>query len=192
MTQHHTLDSNSMLSEQIFCTIDSYKALTQSDKIVGVQQNKKVIFNDVYQLVKGNSHPLFVEKQAPIILNEINQQFMLRKVYSDLLARFKFAESGSLAAASTGELYPERETEQFTLKFKRDKSYPTQIFALLSIAHPADYHNIDNIPVHILHSEAVDCVYFPALYDGCSQLLLEETDDQFKLLSDAQSLLYLM
>lgn len=181
-----------LLAEQLFCVKTSYKAL---NGLYGIESENvaapPVLFNDIFQLIQGNRQQDFIDK-IPNIINEINNKLALRKTYSQLLERFKFAESGMQAAASSGEVLPARITEQFSLKFKRDKTYPSQVFALLSILDPAEYHQVNDIAVHIKHNELVACVFFPALNDGCSQLLLEDNEQRFKLLTDSQSLLYLM
>lgn len=187
MPHQHEESQKKYIAEAAFCSKRAYQGLNNELSI----KAGSIVYNDILQLVKGNQQPLFVAK-IPEIMIGINNQLPLRRVYKSLVEKFKFAESGRLAAASTGDELPTRQTEQFVLKFKRDKSQPSQVFALLSIAHPNEYHYRDPIVAHVFQNDAVNCVHFPALLDGSSQLLLDDTDDKFKLLIDGRSLIYLM
>ncbi len=191
MTDHERFTETELLAQNIFCVTSAYRHLIHQDIQDEEHQKPCILFNDVLQLIKGNQQATFVKK-TPFIMKEINHRLALRKVYYQLLEQFKFAQSGLQAAASTGEIMPERITEQFTIKFKRDKNYPTQVFVLLSIFHPAPYHQSNAIAVHIKNDACVECIFFPPVSDGNSQLLLEDNESAFKLLTDSASLLYLL
>lgn len=169
------------LAEQLFCTTLAYQGLRQSP------EQPIIVFNDIVQLVRGNS--LVNHRQ---VMTEINQDLTLRRTYMQLLQQFKFAESGLQAAASSGDVLPPRVTEHFSLKFKRDKHYPTQVYVILAIAHPREQHNNSAISLHITSEDQVEWLLFPKLVDGVSQLLMDDSDNTFKLLIDPNSQLFLM
>ena len=58
--------------------------------------------------------------------------------------------------------------------------------------NPTETHLDNAIALHITTAAEVTCLYFPLLMDGRSQLLMEETNNHFKLLTDDNSHLYLM
>jgi hypothetical protein len=184
--QQHT----QQLAQHLFCTNAAYKSLSKPvrhkklDKVA-------VIFNDVVQLAKGNTQAAFIE-YTPLLIKKINSDISLRRIYSQLVKQLKFSESGLQAFASSGDTLTTRSTEHFSLQFKRDKSQPKQIYVILKVAHPAEHHLQKTIAMHIESNDHIDCLYFPFLKDGRSQLLMDEDDAHFKLLSDGNSHLYLM
>jgi hypothetical protein len=199
MTKTNFQENHQQLAQQLFCAKSAYISLTQAsrhgsldDSLNGKNEdNFTVVFNDIFQLVKGNSQKDFVARRL-LLIKKINSDLRLRKTYIQLIEQLKFAQSGLQVAASSGEALPERITEYFSLKFKRDKSHPTQVYVILSINHPAEHHLTNTFAVHISNNDQVDCLYFPSISDGRSQLLMEEKDNSFKLLTDPNSRLYLM
>ena len=199
MTNNNVKENHQQLAQQLFCAKSAYISLTQGVGYCSLKaslQGKNegdftVVFNDVFQLVKGNSQPHFVARR-PHIIKKINTDLSLRKTYIKLIEQLKFSQSGLQVAASSGEYLPERVTEYFSLKFKRDKSHPSQVYVILSINNPAEQHVTNTFAVHITNNDQVDCLYFPSISDGRSQLLMEDKDNSFKLLTDPNSRLYLM
>lgn len=192
MSSKSDIDNKQQLAQQLYVTKLAYKGLTQPVESPKVEQPQPVLFNDIFQLVKGSRNPKFVVRIASIMA-QINQDINLRRVYKNLLEQCKFAESTMQAAASSssGELL-DRITEQFTLKFKRDKTCPSQVYLILSIHHPNEHHNNDGAVVHIHQDDLFDCLLFPAFCDGKSQLLIEDKESVFSLLTDQNSRLILV
>ncbi|MDX2366854.1 MAG: hypothetical protein QNK36_00325 [Colwellia sp.] len=199
MTNNNFQENHQQLAQQLFCAKSAYISLTQGtghgsqygSRYDNNEDNFTVVFNDIFQLVKGNSQKNFVARRQQLI-KKINTDLSLRKTYIQLIEQLKFAQSGLQVAASSGEALPERVTEYFSLKFKRDKSHPTQVYVILSINHPAEQHLTNTFAVHISNNDQIDCLYFPSISDGRSQLLMEDNDNSFKLLTDPNSRLYLM
>ncbi len=193
--QHDSHQENHQkLAQQLFCVNGAYTSLTKephSKKSEDCKVSSTVVFNDIFQLIKGNSQAEFV-KRSPELIKKINSDLSLRKIYTQLIKQLKFAESGLQAAASSGDALPERVTEHFSLKFKRDISQPSQVYVILTINHPAKHHLANTFAVHMTNEKQVDCLYFPILDDGHSQLLMEDEDSRFQLLTDPNSQLYLM
>lgn len=190
MSKNNSQDKQ-QLAQQLFCASAAYTSLIKGSRHKKTEDNFIPVFNDIFQLVKGNNQADFVERRSWLI-KKINLNLGLRKTYLQLVKQFQFAQSGLQAAASSGEVLPERVTEHFSLKFKRDKSQPSQVYVILTINHPAEHHLTNTFAVHITNNEQVDCLYFPSLGDGRSQLLMEDKDSRFKLLTDFNSQLYLM
>lgn len=203
MTNNNFKENYQQLAQQLFCAKSAYISLTQGvrygsehDSQYGSEygndeDNFTVVFNDIFQLAKGNSQKNFVARRR-LLIKKINTDLSLRKTYIQLIEQLQFAKSGLQVAASSGEALPERVTEHFSLKFKRDKSHPTQVYVILSINHPAEQHLNNAFTVHITNNNQVDCLYFPTISDGRSQLLMEDKESSFKLLTDPNSRLYLM
>ncbi len=191
MSINNVKENQQQLAEQLFCAKTAYAALIKERRGDNNEENFTVVFNDIFQLVKGNSQKSFVERSR-IIIKKINADLSLRKVYLGLVKQLTFSQSGLQAAASTGETLPERITEYFSLKFKRDKSNPRQVYVILTIEYPAEQHLINDFAVHMTNNNQVDCCYFPKISDGRSQLLMEDQDSRLLLLTDANSQLYLM
>ncbi|MCJ8293945.1 MAG: hypothetical protein MJK15_06015 [Colwellia sp.] len=191
MTRNNFKENHQQLAQQLFCANTAYSSLTQGVRLGNSESNFTVVFNDIFQLVKGNSQKSFVARRLPLI-KKINTDLSLRKTYMQLIEQLKFSQSGLQVAASSGDALPERITEYFSLKFKRDKNHPSQVYVILSINHPAEQHLTDTFAVHITNNDQVDCLYFPSIIDGRSQLLMEDKDNSFKLLTDRNSQLYLM
>ena len=191
MTNNAFKENQQQLAQQLFCAKAAYTSLTQGARHDNNEDNFTVVFNDIFQLVKGNSQKQFVARRL-LLIKKINTDLSLRKTYLKLIEQLKFAQSDLQVAASSAEALPERVTEYFSLKFKRDKSHPSQIYVILSINHPAERHLANTFAIHITNNEQVDCLYFPSISDGRSQLLMEDKDNSFKLLTDPNSRLYLM
>lgn len=189
------------LAQQLFCTKDAFTSLTKAPRVsesLNTHTNNAVIFNDIVQLAKGNSQADFIAR-TPLLIKKINADLSLRKIYIQLIKTVHFAESGIQAAASSGfisnnsanKVLTERITEQFSIKFKRDKQFPNQVYVILTINHPTESHLNNAIALHITTETEADCVYFPLLIDGKSQLLMEDDDTHFILLTSNNSHLYL-
>jgi hypothetical protein len=191
MDKNNHQERQQQLAEQLFCVGAAYNALVKGPRHNKNETNSPLLFNDIVQLIKGNSQAHIVER-SPKLIKSINADVNLRKIYLQLIKQLTFAQSGLQVAASSGESLVERVTEQFSVKFKRDKTQPSQVYVILTINHPAEHHLTDTLAVHITNNEQVDCLYFPAIADGRSQLLMEDEDKQFKLLIDPNSALYLM
>jgi len=194
--QRNQQEKQQQLAQQLFCTNAAYTSLTKTSRIAKKVdsypvESYPVIFNDIVQWVKGNNQPDFIER-TPLLIKKINADLSLRRVYLQLVKQLKFAESGLQAAASSGTLLPERVTEQFSLKFKRDQHFPNQVYAILTIHHPKESHLNHAIALHITTPTEAQCLYFPILMDGRSQLLMEEDEHHFSLLIDGNSHLYLI
>jgi len=207
MTNNNAPKDQEQLAQQIFCTKDAYKSLTKIARAPKESDDFTVVFNDIVQLVKGNNQVDFVER-VPQLIKKINSDISLRKSYLQLIKQLQFAESGRQAAASSKELLhddghdkaheseqsrlTDRQTEYFSLKFKRDQNHPSQVYVILTIMNPTESHLNSAIALHITTDSQADCLYFPLLIDGRSQLLMDDDDEQFKLLSDDNSHLHLM
>lgn len=191
MTNNNSPKQQEQLAQQLFCTNDAYRSLTKTSRVLKKADNFTVIFNDIVQLVKGNNQADFIER-SPKLIKRINSDLSLRKSYLQLIKQLQFAESGRQVAASSGERLLDRVTESFSLKFKRDQHEPSQVYVILTIMNPTETHLNNAIALHITNDLEVDCLYFPLLMDGRSQLLMEDTDSRFKLLIDENSHLYLM
>ncbi len=191
MGTNNQSERQQQLAEQLFCVGTAYSALVKGPRHDRNEISSPLLFNDIVQLIKGNSQTHIV-KRSPQLIKKINADINLRRIYLQLIKQLTFAQSGLQVAASSGESLVERVTEQFSIKFKRDKTQPSQVYVILTINHPAEHHLTDTLAVHITNNKQVDCLYFPAIDDGRSQLLMEDEDKQFKLLVDANSALYLM
>ncbi|MGL1957126.1 MAG: hypothetical protein OCD00_07410 [Colwellia sp.] len=174
------------LAQQLFSTKLAYQGLNQLPETSAVSSNGTV-FNDLVQLIRGNYQ---LDRQQ--LMHKINQDLTLRRTYTQLLQQLKFAKSGLQAAASSGDNLPARITEQFSLKFKRDKNYPTQVYVILTIKHPKEHHNNSAISLHMTNQNQAECILFPKLVDGLSQLLMDDNNHAFQLLVDDNSQLYLI
>jgi hypothetical protein len=122
----------------------------------------------------------------------INNNLVLRKHYCDLVKRLSFATSPALAAASTQQDMPPRQTENMLLRFKRDEFETTQVFALLTIYNPSDKHNCDNVVVNVIGKEHCERIQFPALIDGTTQCLFNESDPKLQFLLDLDAEISIM
>jgi hypothetical protein len=191
MTNHNFQKNNHQLAEQLFCANSAYTSLIRKTRPDNNELNSIVVFNDIFQLVKGSNQKQFVARKL-VLIKKINTDLNLRKTYIQLIEQLKFAQSDMQVAASSGEILPERITEHFSLKFKRDKSHPTQVYVILSINHPAEQHLNNALTVHITNNNEIDCLSFPMINHGRSQLLMEDDESSFKLLTDPNSRLYLM
>ncbi|WP_057831423.1 hypothetical protein [Colwellia sp. TT2012] len=191
MTNNNSPKEQQQLAQQLFCANDAYTSLTKMSRVTRGTANFTIVFNDIIQLVKNNSQADFI-KRTPLIIKKINTDLRLRKIYLQLIKQLRFAESGLQAAASSANILPGRITENFSLKFKRDHIHLSQIYVILTINHPAEHHFNHAIALHITIGEQVNCLYFPILTDGSSQLLMEDSDSLFKLITNSNSHLYLM
>ena len=169
------------LAEAVFSARSSYRELTTS------QVEAEVVFNDLFCLASG-----FRKETAVTLLAKINQDISLYRQFRDLVHLRQFDQSKSLAAASSGLDLPIRQTDKFILKFKRDRVEPDQIFALLSIAHPTVQHCTGSVVVNVFAKDNCEQFVFPAIVDGSSQLLFEQSDSRLKLLMDANTEISIM
>ena len=150
-------------------------------------ENRGVMFNDLVQLILGST----MLDQAKV-MKAVNGSLVLRNHYQQLLKHHQFAVSQQQVAASSSSDIADRISEQFSLKFKRDKFSPGQIYVLLQIAHPAAHHSSQAINLHVLLPEEAEVVHFPPLDSGQSQLLMDETDATYKLLINPNAQIVLL
>ncbi|MFT6896677.1 MAG: hypothetical protein ACJA13_001080 [Paraglaciecola sp.] len=169
------------LAAELFTVRQCHTQLTQP------HEDRGVVFNDIVQLILGST----MLDQAKV-MKAVNQSLMLRKHYQQLLKQHQFAASQHQVAASSSGDIADRISEQFSLKFKRDKFSPGQVYVLLQIAHPAAHHNSQAINLHIVLPEYADVVHFPPLDSGQSQLLMDETDAIFNILTNPNAQIVLL
>ncbi|MDN4501392.1 hypothetical protein QX776_03225 [Alteromonadaceae bacterium BrNp21-10] len=172
------------LAEELFSARYAHSQLTQSH----VQQG--VVFNDIVQLILGvnNTNSSNTSK----VMAAINQSLQLRRYYQQLLNEHQFAASQLQVAASTSTDYADRINQQFSLKFKRDKFSPNQVYVVLQIEHPAAHHHSRVISLHAVTDETATLVHFPMLDGGQSQLLMDDSNATFELLVSPNAQLILL
>ena len=186
-----TQEQRQQLAQQLFCTKTTYLSLTKIKQRVNKPTNNLVIFNDIVQWVKGNNQADFIAR-VPVIIKKINTDLVLHKIYLNLVQQLRFAESGFQAAASSKLKTSERVTEYFALTFKQDQHSPSQFYVILTINHPTEAHLNHPVALHITTEIRTECLYFPPLVDGRSQLLMEQDEQAFALLSSNHTRLFLM
>ena len=169
------------LAEALFVAKVAYRELNET------ASEPAVLYHDLMRLM-SNQAPA----NSAVLMAKINASLPLRKQYIDLVRRQRFAQSQAVAAASSNNDMPLRQTEHFSLKFKRDSLEHSQIFALLHIAHPTDNHYAYPVVVNVLSGEQCERIEFPPLIDGASQYLFEQSDQALQLLLDADAEISIM
>lgn len=155
----------------------------------GLQQSsgeKAILMNDLVQLIKGN----LPEPEQVIV--QLNQSLTLRRQYAELIKQLAYAQSASQVAASTNDKLAGRETDIFSLKFKRDTLVESQIYALLNIKHPTGNQSGKSVVLFALLDEHAERIEFPSLIDGRTQQLFEEDDRRLQRLINPNSEIVLM
>lgn len=173
------------IKEQLFTAKTLYRELHQS--IPEHANNKDVlVFNDLVQLAQGNPN---VDAQQ--LMRQINQSIPLRRQYIQLLQKVAFASSPVQAAASSVTEISSRKSAEFELLFKRDTQFPTQVYVILKIPHSIEKYTNQGVQVNCCSDKLISSSHFPPLVDGKTQLLMEESDQKFINMFDAQFAVYL-
>jgi hypothetical protein len=146
-----------------------------------------VMFNDMVQLAHGK-----IKSNATNLMAGINQSILLRKQYIELLQQLSFEHSKAQAAASTTDKLAGRNSDKFSLKFKRDSVTPAQVFALLTINHPTDNHIVNNVVLHVVLAQRCERIEFPPLNSGRTQQLFEESDPVLQKLLNCDAEIIIM
>jgi hypothetical protein len=180
-----------ILAEAVFVAKVAYRELNQVPKKAKQSLPQVILYNDLMKLVSGG---LGSNKKEQIdkLISGINKNLVLRKQYSDLLKRLSFATCPALAAASSKQDMPSRQTDNMLLKFKRDGLERTQIFALLSIDNPSNNHTFQGVVVNVISKEHCERIEFPPLIDGTTQRLFDESDTKLQFLLDLDAEISIM
>lgn len=179
------------LAEAVFVAKVAYRELSQVPEQAKQQKPTVILYNDIVRLASGAIGPNQKEHIDSLMLG-INNNIVLRKQYSDLVKGLSFATSPALAAASTLQNMPSRQTDNMLLKFKLDSLNSTQVFALLSIKHPSDKHNIHGVVLNVLSQQHCERIEFPPLIDGTTQCLFDERDAKLQFLLDLDAEISIM
>jgi hypothetical protein len=182
--EHPMPDNQSQMQEQLFTAKTLYRELHQQP----AQNNdgKLLLFNDLVQLVLGNP-----KVDAQQLMQQVNQSLVLRRQYMQLLQKVAFATSPVQAAASSVTEISSRKTTEFELLFKRDKQFSGQVYAILKIPHSIEKHHNQGVRVNCCSDELISSIHFPPIVDGKTQLLMEESDQRFINMFDAEFAIYL-
>ena len=178
-------DNMEHLKEQLFTAKTLYRELHQ----YSAQPNdsaKALVFNDLVQLVQGNP-----KIDAQQLMQQINRSIPLRRQYMQLLQQLAFATSPVQAAASSIAEISSRKTTEFELLFKRDKQFSGQVYVILKIPHCMEKHHNQGVRVNCCSDKLISSIHFPAIVDGKTQLLMEESDQKFINMFDAEFAIYL-
>ncbi|WP_299071474.1 hypothetical protein [uncultured Paraglaciecola sp.] len=146
-----------------------------------------VLYNDLIQLALGNNI-----QHSEQIMRALNSQLPLRRQYQQIVKSLSFSESPAQAAASTTNALSTRQTDLFTIKFKRDKQQASQIFVILHIPHPTTNQIQQGVVLNVISDQKTQQINFPALIEGTSQYLFDEQDPRLQLLLDIQSHISIM
>lgn len=147
---------------------------------------KTWVFNDLVQLVQGNP-----KIDAPQLMQHINQSLTLRRQYMQLLQKLAFATSPMQAAASSATPINNRKSAEFELLFKHDKQFSGQVYVILKIPHSIEKHHNHGVRVNCCSNDLISSIHFPPIVDGKTQLLMEESDQKFINMFDAEFAIYL-
>ena len=182
--QHH-------LKEQLFTAKTLYRELHQAPEQQAQHSNAKAwVFNDLVQLTQGNPK---VDGQQ--LMQHINQSLTLRRQYMQLLQQLAFATSPVQAAASSATSSAariiSRKSAEFELLFKPDKQFSGQVYVILKIPHSIEKHHNQGVRINCCSNELISSIHFPPIVDGKTQLLMEESDQKFINMFDAEFAIYL-
>ncbi|WP_339721985.1 hypothetical protein [uncultured Paraglaciecola sp.] len=178
-------DQHYLAQEQLFTAKTLYRELHQQSS-EQTQLSKSLVFNDLVQLAQAN--PKIDEKR---VMQQINQSLTLRRQYMQLLQRMAFAISPVQAAASSQTAISSRKSAEFELLFKRDKQFSGQVYVILKIPHTAEKHHNQGVRVNCCSDKVISSLHFPPIVDGKTQLLMEESDQKFINMFDAEFAIYL-
>jgi hypothetical protein len=184
MSEHHH-----HIQEQLFSAKTLYRELHQplpERQELSYNPATSWVFNDLVQLAQGNP-----KIDAQIFMQQINQSIPLRRQYMQLLQKVAFANSPVQAAASSVTEISSRQSAEFELLFKRDKQFSGQVYVILKIPHPKEKHNNQGVRVNCCSDELISSIHFPPIVDGKTQLLMEESDQKFINMFDAEFAIYL-
>jgi hypothetical protein len=174
------------LAEALFVAKVNYRELGSQEYTPSI--HPAILYNDLIKLASG-----FQLNNSQALMAKINQNLLVRRQYADLVKRLCFANSQlHAAAASDKQGMPTRQTDSFSLTFKRDSMAPSQVFALLHINHPTDGQNTAGVIVHALTQKHCERIEFPSLIDGTTQYLFDESDPKLQFLLDGDAEISIM
>ena len=173
------------MQEQLFTVKTLYRELHQF-RPEKHNNGKPVLFNDLVQLAQGAP-----QIDAQQVMQQINQSIPLRRQYMQLLQKLAFANSPVQAAASSVAEINSRKSAEFELLFKRDKQFSGQVYVILKIPHTSEKHRNQGVRVNCCSEKLISTMHFPPIVDGKTQLLMEESDQKFINMFDAEFAIYL-
>mgnify|MGYP001135473618 CR=1 FL=1 len=173
------------LQEQLFSAKTLYRELHQHTH-EQARRGKILLFNDLLQLAQGNPHI-----DAKWAMQQINQSITWRREYIQLLQTLAFSSSPVQAAASTITTSNSRKSAEFELLFKRDPQFTGQVYVIVKIPHPTEKHHNQGVQINCCSEKLISRVQFGPIVDGKTQLLMEESEQDFINMFDAKFALYL-
>jgi hypothetical protein len=102
-----------------------------------------------------------------------------------------FAYNPQQAAASSGLLINSRKSSEFELLYKVDKNFSGQVYVILKVPHPSQAHMDIGPSVNSCSEQVLYSVPFPPMVEGKSQLLMDDSDQRFLSIFDANFEIYL-
>jgi hypothetical protein len=190
MPEHHYL-----IQEQLFTAKTLYRELHQQlperqelSHKEPEQHNNAKSWVFIYLVLLAQGNPKF---DAQPLMQQINQSIPLRRQYMQLIQKLAFATSPLQAAASSTNEISSRQSAEFELLFKRDKEFYGQVYVILKIPHPIEKHHNQGVRVNCCSEKLISSIHFPPIVDGKTQLLMEESDQKFINMFDAEFAIYL-
>ena len=173
------------MQEQLFTAKTLHRELNQHTP-EQLSTGKPLLLNDLVQLAQGNPQ---IDGQQ--VMQQINQSLPMRRQYMQLLQKLAFANSPVQSAASSVTEITSRKSAEFELLFKRDQQFSGQVYVILKIPHSIEKHHNQGVHVNCCSDKLISSIHFPPIVDGKTQLLMEESDQKFINMFDAEFAIYL-
>lgn len=150
----------------------------------GSGQAAPILYNDLFKYVRGVTN-----LDAARIEQAVGSDLRLRRTYLDLVKDRQRFFMPKAAAASSDTLLRERDSEHFTIKVvssnrQRSKGQASQYYIILQLKSQQLAEEGAELVLHVTNGESIARCNFPPLQDGRTQVVVEEDDGLFNLITD--------
>lgn len=149
------------------------------------QVARPLIYSDIQRYVNGD-----VSETSVRVEQALGSDLVVRRQYRDLLERAARMKAPVARAASSETNITTRETDDFTLKLVEARGRQ-QRYLVLSFRHQDAIEDGRELVLHVITPRAVARCTLPAVYDGKTQLVVDESDPVLSLLTDVDAELFI-
>lgn len=140
---------------------------------------RRVSLSDIARYVMG--------ADVPAVEAKLQQDLTVRRQYQQLLKKQRRMYMPVANAAASTDLILERDSDLFSILVLPAKNHPGQYYVSLQLKPSADLEQNAELVMHVILEDKVARCNFPPLRSGRGQVVVSEQDLLFKLISSANS-----
>jgi hypothetical protein len=149
-------------------------------------EDTPVLYNDIFKYVLGVDSGNDSKIEASLACD-----LGVRRIYLDLLKERRKFYMPRAAAAASNEIIKERDSENFYIKLVSSRSQTSQFYVILILKSLHLAEDGSELVLHVTNKDKCARCNFPPLQDGRTQVVVDEKDCLYDLLTAMDAEIYI-